>query len=225
MSLLPFFQWCYQSGLGVTIRTSTWAFPVIEAFHLLGFGLTAGAVLVVHSPPARRGAEPTAGRAALCGRQTVADRRRDLDVHIGHPFVPFGIDQVLLQLCLLGEDDVTVPGASLYFHGSAPSDKSGPDFQSTAAGPFDRADIVGSVVWCGLGRALDRVFVGGARTDGRPPRLRCQANSDPLPARSGYRPVPKNANIDARFGQGGSHPVIHCDAKRRPSCTGGGSQV
>jgi hypothetical protein len=48
MSLLPFFQWCYQSGVGVTIRTSTWAFPVIEAFHLLGFGLTAGAVLVVN---------------------------------------------------------------------------------------------------------------------------------------------------------------------------------
>jgi hypothetical protein len=47
MSLLPFFQWCYQTPIGEAIRNSTWLFPVIEAFHLLGLGLTAGAVLVV----------------------------------------------------------------------------------------------------------------------------------------------------------------------------------
>jgi hypothetical protein len=47
MSLLPFFQWCYQSAIGETIRESIWLFPVIEAFHLLGLGLTVGAVLMV----------------------------------------------------------------------------------------------------------------------------------------------------------------------------------
>jgi hypothetical protein len=47
MSLLPFFQWCYATGIGEAIRNSTWLFPVIEAFHLLGLGLTAGAVLLV----------------------------------------------------------------------------------------------------------------------------------------------------------------------------------
>jgi hypothetical protein len=47
MSLLPFFQWCYQTQVGEAIRNSTWLFPVIESFHLLGLGLTAGAVLVV----------------------------------------------------------------------------------------------------------------------------------------------------------------------------------
>jgi hypothetical protein len=47
MSLLPFFQWCYQTPVGETIRNSTWLFPVIEAVHLLALGLTAGAVLVV----------------------------------------------------------------------------------------------------------------------------------------------------------------------------------
>src|SRR5215470_20334073 len=47
MDLLPFFQWCYQTPIGETIRNSTWLFPVIEAFHLLGLGLTAGAVLIV----------------------------------------------------------------------------------------------------------------------------------------------------------------------------------
>jgi hypothetical protein len=47
MSLLPFFQWCYQTDIGETIRESTWLFPLIEAFHLLGLGLTAGAVLIV----------------------------------------------------------------------------------------------------------------------------------------------------------------------------------
>ena len=47
MSLLPFFQWCYQTAIGEGIRNSTWLFPVIEAFHLLGLGLTAGTVLIV----------------------------------------------------------------------------------------------------------------------------------------------------------------------------------
>jgi hypothetical protein len=47
MTLLPFFQWCYGSTIGEAIRDSTWLFPVIEAFHLLGLGLTAGAVLLV----------------------------------------------------------------------------------------------------------------------------------------------------------------------------------
>src|SRR3984957_2918003 len=47
MSLLPLFQWFYQTPIGEGIRNSTWLFPVIEAFHLLGLGLTAGSVLLV----------------------------------------------------------------------------------------------------------------------------------------------------------------------------------
>ena len=47
MSLLLFFQWCYQSAIGEGIRESTSLFPLIEAFHLVGLGLTAGAVLLV----------------------------------------------------------------------------------------------------------------------------------------------------------------------------------
>jgi hypothetical protein len=47
MSLLNFFQWCEHSGIGDTIRRSTWLFPLIEAIHLLGLGLIGGAVLVV----------------------------------------------------------------------------------------------------------------------------------------------------------------------------------
>jgi hypothetical protein len=47
MSLLSFFQWCEQSGIGDTIRRSSWLFPLIEAIHLLGLGMIGGAVLVV----------------------------------------------------------------------------------------------------------------------------------------------------------------------------------
>ena len=47
MDLLPFFQWCYGTPIGEGIRNSTWLFPVIEAFHLLGLGLVAGSVLLV----------------------------------------------------------------------------------------------------------------------------------------------------------------------------------
>jgi hypothetical protein len=47
MNLLPYFQWCYDTTLGETIRESTWLFPAIEAIHLLGLGVTIGAVLMV----------------------------------------------------------------------------------------------------------------------------------------------------------------------------------
>lgn len=47
MSVLDFFQWCEQSGIGAAIRRSTWLFPLIEAIHLLGLGVIGGAVLVV----------------------------------------------------------------------------------------------------------------------------------------------------------------------------------
>jgi hypothetical protein len=44
---LSFFKWCEQTWIGEGIRNSTWWFPVIEAVHLVGLGLVAGAVLVV----------------------------------------------------------------------------------------------------------------------------------------------------------------------------------
>jgi hypothetical protein len=47
MSLLPFFQWCENSGLIVAMRSSKWLFPVIESMHLMGLALIGGAVLVV----------------------------------------------------------------------------------------------------------------------------------------------------------------------------------
>jgi hypothetical protein len=47
MSLLRFFTWCENSGVGGAIRNSSWLFPVIEAFHLLGLAVIGGAVLVV----------------------------------------------------------------------------------------------------------------------------------------------------------------------------------
>jgi hypothetical protein len=47
MSLLPFFEWCNETTLGVTIRDSLWLFPVIEAVHLLGLAVLGGAILLV----------------------------------------------------------------------------------------------------------------------------------------------------------------------------------
>jgi uncharacterized protein DUF6644 len=47
MDLLPFFQWCYNTPIGETIRNSNWLFAIIEAFHLIGLGLLGGAVLIV----------------------------------------------------------------------------------------------------------------------------------------------------------------------------------
>jgi len=42
-----FFQWCEASSLGTAIRTSPWAFAVIESVHLLALAVIGGAVLVV----------------------------------------------------------------------------------------------------------------------------------------------------------------------------------
>jgi len=47
MSLLPLFGWFDSSAVGEAIRESTWLFPVIEAFHLLGLAVIGGAVLLV----------------------------------------------------------------------------------------------------------------------------------------------------------------------------------
>ncbi len=50
MNLLPFIQWCEGSMLGSAIRTSPWAFAVIESVHLLALAAIGGAVLVVDLP-------------------------------------------------------------------------------------------------------------------------------------------------------------------------------
>jgi hypothetical protein len=47
VSLLPFFEFCEHSAVGEAIRASTWLFPVIESFHLLGLVVIGGSVLVV----------------------------------------------------------------------------------------------------------------------------------------------------------------------------------
>lgn len=44
---LSFFEWCEATVLGTAVRNSLWAFPVIEATHLLGLCLLGGAILIV----------------------------------------------------------------------------------------------------------------------------------------------------------------------------------
>lgn len=46
-SWLPFFEWLEATAIGEAVRGPIWAFPIIEAVHLLGLGLLGGAVLVV----------------------------------------------------------------------------------------------------------------------------------------------------------------------------------
>ncbi len=45
--LLPLFEWCESTGLGLVVRESVWLFPVIEAAHLLGLCLLGGALFLV----------------------------------------------------------------------------------------------------------------------------------------------------------------------------------
>lgn len=43
----PFFEWCESTELSRLVRESVWAFPVTEAFHLVGLCLLGGALLIV----------------------------------------------------------------------------------------------------------------------------------------------------------------------------------
>ena len=47
MSLLPFFEWLEALELSVAIRESAWFSAVIQAVHLLGLAVFAGALLIV----------------------------------------------------------------------------------------------------------------------------------------------------------------------------------
>lgn len=67
MDLLPFFEWCESTGLGLMVRESVWLFPVIEAVHLLGLSLLGGALLLVDLR--LLGAGLTRTPAALLARQ------------------------------------------------------------------------------------------------------------------------------------------------------------
>ena len=44
----PFFDWCGSTWLGTTVRDTTWAFPVLETFHLLALAVLLGTVLIIH---------------------------------------------------------------------------------------------------------------------------------------------------------------------------------
>ena len=45
--LYPLFEWFELTMVGEIIRSLTWLFPFIEAFHLLAFAVLGGAVLLV----------------------------------------------------------------------------------------------------------------------------------------------------------------------------------
>jgi hypothetical protein len=47
LSFFPLFEWTENHGVGLAIRSSTYWFPVVEAFHLLALAVIGGAVLIV----------------------------------------------------------------------------------------------------------------------------------------------------------------------------------
>ena len=46
--VLPFFRWANATWFGVTIRNSSWLFPVIEIFHLLALAVLGGSIILVN---------------------------------------------------------------------------------------------------------------------------------------------------------------------------------
>jgi uncharacterized protein DUF6644 len=46
--LLSVFEWCENSVVGTTIRSSVWLFPAIESVHLIALSVLGGAVLITN---------------------------------------------------------------------------------------------------------------------------------------------------------------------------------
>jgi len=46
-TLLPFFQWCNETAIGVAIRNSRVLFPIIESIHLLALTVLLGTIVVL----------------------------------------------------------------------------------------------------------------------------------------------------------------------------------
>jgi hypothetical protein len=47
MSLLPLFQWLGHTPVGIYMQQSTYAFAIVEMFHLLSLTVLGGAILIV----------------------------------------------------------------------------------------------------------------------------------------------------------------------------------
>jgi hypothetical protein len=47
LDTLPFFKWCDSTWIGTSIRNVTWAFPLIETFHILALTVLLGAILMI----------------------------------------------------------------------------------------------------------------------------------------------------------------------------------
>lgn len=45
--LEPFFRWCEATAIGQAVAQSVWAFPILEAVHLIGLCVLGGSLLVV----------------------------------------------------------------------------------------------------------------------------------------------------------------------------------
>lgn len=47
MNWLAVFEWLEHTAIGTAIRESVWAFPIVEAFHLVAFAVLGGSILLV----------------------------------------------------------------------------------------------------------------------------------------------------------------------------------
>src|SRR5215475_3537307 len=109
MSLLPFFQWCENSAVGEAIRGSSWLFPVIESFHLLGLAVIGGAILVVDLRLCGLGLRRQPVAQSGPGRAAMADRESCDYAFFGRAAVYVRSPEVLRPRGFLGEDEIPVP--------------------------------------------------------------------------------------------------------------------
>ena len=80
------------------------------------------------------------------------------DVRLRHSAVYFGSDEVLLQLRVLGEDGIAVSGSGFHVHDQAAHHDDGRTGDSVRAQGHSIC-FAGAVVWCGVGRPVDWVFL------------------------------------------------------------------
>jgi hypothetical protein len=120
VALLPFFEFCEHSAVGEAIRASSWLFPVVESFHLLGLVVIGGSVLVVDMRLRSWASQPTGGATGE-RRSALACRQPGCDAYFGRTAFLVGGDKVSLQPGVSSENDIFAAGNPLHVFGAQQS--------------------------------------------------------------------------------------------------------
>jgi hypothetical protein len=151
MSIYPFFEWCYNSGLGTYVRDSSFAVPLVEVVHLIGLAMLLGSLVVMD--------------LGLIGigmrRQPVAEYARSLE-----PWVWRGLTLMVLSGVPIFMNEatrcydswpfrikMTLLATAIIFHFTVHRKVTAPDRKNVSPWLGKLTGLVSMTLWFGVGMA------------------------------------------------------------------------